>query len=103
VDPDSEDVHFRTGKNLLYRVMANLTRNALEATASGGSVTLSCGATLAACPAGCTTQESCVNPSGCSSFTRFFPTKGSERLLCAPACRGVSWRSAPGPLPDGSL
>lgn len=81
VDPDSADVFFSTDKNLLYRVMANLTRNALEATDQGGCVTLSCGRG----PGGIFYRVR--NPGVMDEavrlqlFTRFFSTKGPGRGL----------------------
>lgn len=81
VDADSADIFFETDKNLLYRVLANLTKNALEASAQGDTVTLSC----AAAPGG--VVYSVHNPGVMEEavrlqlFTRFFSTKGPGRGL----------------------
>jgi len=81
VDQDSADLFFETDKNLLYRVLANLTKNALEASAQGETVTLSC----AAAPGG--VVYSVRNPGAMDEgvrlqlFTRFFSTKGPGRGL----------------------
>lgn len=81
LDPDCADVFFCTDKNLLYRVLANLTRNALEASELGESVTLSCGRE----PEGVFFRVH--NPGVMSEsvrlqlFTRFFSTKGPGRGL----------------------
>lgn len=105
VDQDSADLFFETDKNLLYRVLANLTKNALEASAQGETVTLSC----AAAPAG--VVYSVHNPGVMDEavrlqlFTRFYSTKGpgrglgtySARLLAEEYLGGrVSVRSGPG-------
>jgi nitrogen-specific signal transduction histidine kinase len=43
ISADSDDVTFDTDPTLLRRVIGNMTKNALEACPSGGTVTLSCG------------------------------------------------------------
>ena len=81
VHPESADGYFETDKNLLYRIMANLTKNALEASGQGETVTLSCGLR----PGGVFYR---VHNSGVMEdavrlqlFTRFFSTKGQGRGL----------------------
>ncbi len=81
VDPGSVGVQFPTDKTLLRRVIGNLTKNALEAFRTGGTVTLSCEAT----------SDSAVfrvhNPGHMPEavrlqiFQRSFSTKGSGRGL----------------------
>lgn len=79
LDPESADVFFCTDRRLLYRVLANLTRNALEASDQGQRVTLSCGRG----PDGVFYRVH--NPGVMSDcvqlqlFTRFFSTRGPGR------------------------
>jgi signal transduction histidine kinase len=81
VDQDSADLFFETDKSLLYRVLANLTKNALEASAQGETVTLSCAAVAEG------VVYSVRNPGVMDEsvrlqlFTRFFSTKGPGRGL----------------------
>ncbi len=81
VDQDSADLFFETDKNLLYRVLANLTKNALEASAQGETVLLSCAAAAEG------VVYSVRNPGVMDEnvrlqlFTRFFSTKGPGRGL----------------------
>lgn len=42
LDPDSEDVVLESDKALLFRVLGNMTKNALEASQPGDTVTLGC-------------------------------------------------------------
>jgi signal transduction histidine kinase len=42
IDPNCGDLFFVSDESLLYRVLVNLAKNALEATSVGGSVTLGC-------------------------------------------------------------
>ena len=81
VDPQSRDIYFETDKSLLYRVISNLMKNALEATPLGGVITVSC----KAAPAGVLYE---VHNSGhmpeevqLQLFKRFFTTKGNGRGL----------------------
>jgi signal transduction histidine kinase len=45
VDPDSENILFESDQTLLVRILGNLIKNALEATADGGTVRVGCGTT----------------------------------------------------------
>lgn len=42
LDPAAPDLRLRTGRALLHRVLGNMTKNALEATGPGKTVTLGC-------------------------------------------------------------
>lgn len=42
IDPDSSQVSFVTDKNLLARIIGNMTKNALEASKPGETITLNC-------------------------------------------------------------
>ncbi|KHK02296.1 PAS domain-containing sensor histidine kinase [Desulfovibrio sp. TomC] len=43
ISPDSSDVFFASDRKLLTRILVNMQKNALEATAAGGTVTVGCG------------------------------------------------------------
>ncbi|MHC1753409.1 PAS domain-containing sensor histidine kinase [Humidesulfovibrio sp.] len=81
LDPESEDLYFSTDKSLLYRVLSNLIRNALEASSEGETVTISC----ARAPGGILyrVHNPAVMPQAVrlQLFTRFFSTKGPGRGL----------------------
>lgn len=81
VNPDSVDVFFETDKNLLYRVMANLTKNALEASAQGEAVTLSCGVAPGSVFYRVHNAGVMDEAVRLQLFTRFYSTKGPGRGL----------------------
>ncbi|MBF0413159.1 MAG: PAS domain-containing sensor histidine kinase [Desulfamplus sp.] len=81
IDSTSVNVTFESDKTLLFRVIANMTKNALEASAQGGTVTI-----------GCAQENNKIkfyvhNPSYMSQsvqlqvFQRSFSTKGAGRGL----------------------
>lgn len=81
LDPDCADLFFSTDKSLLYRVLSNLIRNALEASSRGETVSVSCGRA----PGGVCyrVHNPAVLPDDVrlQLFTRFFSTKGPGRGL----------------------
>jgi len=81
LDPQSEDLFFSTDKSLLYRVLSNLIRNALEASSRGETVSVFCGRA----PGGIVyrVHNPAVMPEAVrlQLFTRFFSTKGLGRGL----------------------
>ncbi|HWR04496.1 MAG TPA: PAS domain-containing sensor histidine kinase [Humidesulfovibrio sp.] len=102
VDQDSADLFFETDKNLLYRVLANLTKNALEASAQGETVTLSCAAAAEG------VEYSVHNPGVMDEsvrlqlFTRFYSTKGPGRGLGTYSARLLTEEYLGGRLTAGS-
>lgn len=81
LDPESEDLFFSTDKSLLYRVLSNLIRNALEASSPGDTVRVFCGRA----PGGIMyrVHNPAVMPEAVrlQLFTRFYSTKGPGRGL----------------------
>ena len=81
IDPASEDVSFKSDRNLARRVIGNMTKNALEGSAPGETVTLS------AVHSGGEVRISVHNPGvmprsvQLQIFQRSFSTKGAGRGL----------------------
>jgi signal transduction histidine kinase len=81
IDEQSSDVAFTSDKSILMRVLGNLVKNALEASAEGRTVTIGCSRDG-------NKVEFSIHNEGCiprevqlQMFQRFFSTKGVDRGL----------------------
>lgn len=81
VDPEAREYSFLTDKTLLMRVLANMTKNALEAIKSGEKVTLSCNLTDNKIRFSVHNPGEMSRDASLQIFQRSFSTKGTGRGL----------------------
>jgi signal transduction histidine kinase len=79
IDDGDDELFFISDESLLYRVLVNLAKNALEATAAGGTVTLGCRQDGDRLSFTCHNQGVIPQEIQLQLFHRSFSTKGEGR------------------------
>jgi signal transduction histidine kinase len=81
LDPHTRDVTLQTDRTLLWRVLGNMLKNALEATAPGETVTLGCRLGMEQVELWVHNPGEIPEPARLQIFQRSFSTKGAGRGL----------------------
>lgn len=79
IDPQSQDIRLQSSRTLLLRVIGNMTKNALEASPEGSTVTLGCTATASECHFRVNNPGLIPRDARLQIFNRSFSTKGPGR------------------------